>query len=77
MLNRYAAWADLGTCRSFLIEAFSTNTAEGHDSDSFAIFLIGLVEDEPAASAEVLNTLLEQGDTQMRQLAFWLLEFCT
>ncbi|MCP3974118.1 MAG: hypothetical protein GY720_06465 [bacterium] len=70
---------DLGGPKALpeLLGAFAANTAEGHDNDSFSVHLIGLVEEEPAASAAVLSEIIEEGDADLRPIAGWLLEYCS
>ena len=59
-----------------LFQAYQRGFDEGHDNDGFSAALIEMAAADPDNVREVLNRLLLSEDSQMRENASWLLEFC-
>ena len=59
-----------------LLTAFDKNLEEGHDNDSFAVFVIELIELDKQSSAAALHTLAESDSKVSGETIGWLLEFC-
>jgi len=59
-----------------LLEAFQLGLDEGHDNDSFNVYLIEFAETEPEKCLAKLEELLARDGFKYREAAKWLLEFC-
>ena len=59
-----------------LLEAAQLNLDDGHDNDSFDMFLTELAYAEPEKCRIKLEALLVRADFRYREAARWLLEFC-
>jgi len=68
----------LGTadCLPELFDALELNDSEGHDSNSFCLFLTELVEREPEKSKIKLNSLASKNNEKYKEYSDWLLEYC-
>ncbi|OGJ37195.1 MAG: hypothetical protein A2383_03215 [Candidatus Pacebacteria bacterium RIFOXYB1_FULL_39_46] len=63
-------------CLPELFEALFLNEQEGHDNDSFRLFLTEIAESEPEKCKEQLMLLLSKPDFKNKKDAEWLLQFC-
>lgn len=59
-----------------LLEAAQLNLNDGHDNDSFDLFLTELAYAEPKRCRIKLEALLARVDFKYSEAARWLLEFC-
>jgi len=63
-------------CLPQLFDALALNDSEGHDSNSFCVFLTDLVEADPKNSKVQLKALALQNNEKYKEYADWLLEYC-
>lgn len=64
-------------CLPILLDAVVKGENEGHDNDLLCSNLIEMAAAHPTACREVLNAMIQASEYQHKEVATWLLDYCS